>query len=135
MCYRISPQIKRFVKALISLSFVRYNEVQENYNLLRRHVDYPNDLNVLYSYFYDKYIREDARFSRELWHSRNIIGYNIPKTNNAIEGWHRTFNSTFGSSKYSFPLIVYRMKNEEDVIRIKSIQMDILGHVFERKKL
>jgi hypothetical protein len=63
----------------------------------------------------------------------NIIDSNFPKTNNAIEGWHNTFANTFANYKHSFYLLIKKLKDEEDVIRIRSIQIDELNMVFKRK--
>jgi hypothetical protein len=58
---------------------------------------------------------------------------NTPRTNNAIEGWHNVFANTFGTSKYSFSLLIEKLKNEEDSTRIKFLRFEA-GHTFRRNK-
>jgi hypothetical protein len=65
-----------------------------------------------------------ARFPISFWHFGNNFNIDIPRTNNAIEGWHSVFNSTFGTSNFSFHLLVEKMKFEEDAIRIENIRTE-----------
>lgn len=134
--YQTSNQVKKFVRALSALSFVRIEMLEEQYFLLLNNPDFPSCLTPLYDYFFNTFIgtNRNARYPPSIWHSQNINDKNIPKTNNAIEGWHNTFKNTFGSTKFSFHLLVLKLKNEEDAIRIRTIQHDVLGIGFLRKK-
>lgn len=95
---------------------------------------FPAALNDVYNYFFATYLDVNCRFPPDMWHSLNIIDVDFPRTNNAIEGWHNTFANTFGTSKYSFYLLLSKLKDEEDAIRIKSFQQDELGICFIRKQ-
>lgn len=78
-------------------------------------------------------VNHEPKYPPSFWHCRNILEINVPRTNNAIEGWHNVFNSTFHTSRFSFPLLIEKLKDEEDVIRIKKIRFD-LGHKLEQDK-
>ena len=58
-----------------------------------------------------------------MWNCSFHTERNIPRTNNAIEGWHNTFRNTFKTSKYSLILLIRMLKNEEDVVRIKDVRI------------
>lgn len=134
--YKSSIIMKKFVKALLALSFVKRTEITCLYNLLRNSDDFPEFLLPVYDYFYDTFlnVNDNCPYPPELWNSDAIIDRNIPRTNNSIEGWHNVFLNTFGTSKFSLHLLIQRLKNEQDVIRIRSIQKDILNMNFQRKK-
>ena len=58
-----------------------------------------------------------------MWNCSFHTERNIPRTNNAIEGWHNTFRNTFKTSKYSLILLIRMLKNEEDVVRIEDVRL------------
>ena len=133
--YQTSNYVKKYVKALSSLTFVRADQVENTFNLLMSSAGFPVCLLPVYEYFHHTFISQTAaRYPLSIWHSRNLNDRSIPRTNNAAEGWHNTFKDTFGTSKYSFHLLVQKLKDEEDVVRIRSLQMDVFGHNFERKR-
>ena len=134
--YRLSGRCRKFVRALVGLSFVRQTHLTSTYNLLISSTDFPESLRPLYAYFFSTYIdvSNSICYPSSVWHSLNLVNRNIPRTNNAIEGWHNTFANSFGSRKYSFPNLINKLQDEEDFIRIRALQQDELGHVFERKR-
>jgi hypothetical protein len=74
-----------------------------------------------------------VRYPISFWHYGNYIDENIPRTNNAIEGWNSTFKNTFGTSRYSLHLLIEKLKCEEDAIRIKAIRQEN-GDIIRRKR-
>lgn len=128
--------IKKFTKALICLSFVKLSRLEYTFYSLLEHDEFPVLLRDVYEYFSTTYmnLNGNALYPPNIWHSFNYLNREVPRTNNAIEGWHNCFNNTFGTSKYSFPLLIEKLKNEEDYVRIRMIQSLQLGYNFERKK-
>ena len=51
-----------------------------------------------------------------MWSISNINDFELPKTNNAIEGWHRVFKDTFKNAVYGFVNLVSQLKGEEGAI-------------------
>jgi hypothetical protein len=89
----------------------------------------------LYDYFYSTFINpQTLRFGPEIWSVINPFDISIPKTNNAIEGWHNTFKNTFGTSRYSFQLLIFKLKDEEEAVRQKKIRMDLNERHIRKKK-
>jgi hypothetical protein len=96
--------------------------------------DFPRILQPIYEYFFDVYISEySAVFPVDLWHCLENIFCNIPKTNNAIEAWHNNFNSSFGTSKFNFALLIQKLKDEEEIIRQRVLRINN-GESFRRAK-
>jgi hypothetical protein len=69
-----------------------------------------------------------------LWHVADIFDQNIPRTNNAIEGWHNAFKNRFGTSRYSFSLLIAKLKDEEEVVRHKRIRIKNNDIIPRRKR-
>lgn len=131
--YKTDNNVKMFVKALYSLSYCKKEELINTFSELRGSALFPIFLNNLYDYFYNTYLKPNAKYPIDLWHCSFLIENNIPRTNNSIEGWHYAFKSTIGNSKNSFPLLFFKLKNEEDAARIKNIRIDI-GETLERNR-
>ena len=63
----------------------------------------PPELEELTNYFEDMWIgrpfrrrRRDAVFKPELWTTFDWVQGDLPKTNNSLEGWHRSLQLTLG---------------------------------------
>ena len=74
---------------------------------------------------------ENPKYEPRIWNLNGTIDLSIPRTNNAIEGRHRSLNSTFFTNKVSLPLLIEKLKDEEDQIRIKYIRV-CCGEVIPR---
>lgn len=106
----------------------------DHFNLLKAQNTFPQSILPLYNYFYINFLAGAARFPPNIWHTMNVNDQQIPRTNNAVEGWHNTFANTFGLCRHSFYMLIKKLKDEEDVIRLRSIQQDELNHIFERRQ-
>jgi hypothetical protein len=132
--YKTNLVVKKFVKALTALAFVKKEKVEETFIILNSSSTFPILLQPIYNYFYLTFISETcAVFPISYWHCLKNVTYDIPKTNNAIEAWHNVFGSSFGSSKYNFTLLIEKLKDEQEIIRQRCIRMDI-GEEFVKKK-
>ena len=70
----------------------------------------------LYLFFSTYVDLKRARFPPSMWSISNINDFELPKTNNAIEGWHRVFKDTFKNAVYGFVNLVSQLKGEEEAI-------------------
>ena len=132
--YKTDSNVRLFTKSLAALCFVGIDYVADGFDALRNHDDFPVALIPIYNYFFETYINEETRlFTVEMWHCRFLVENDIPKTNNAIEGWHSIFKRSFGSCHSSLFNLVYRLKNEENAARLKSYQIE-LGMSIPRKR-
>lgn len=122
--YKNNQEVRKFVKCLTALSFVRIDKVEETFNQLIHARYFPEILIPLYNYFFTTYIGHgtSANFPPLLWNSNQFFNFEVPRTNNAIEGWHNTFNASFGTMRFSFPILVKQIKNEEEFTQQKIIR-------------
>jgi hypothetical protein len=109
--------------------------VRDTYYEIRNSHLYPVALNTLYDYFFENYVGEtdNVKFPVSLWNYGGDLNINVPRTNNAIEGRHSVFKKSFGTSRFSFNLLVDKLRQEEDAIRIKLIRHEN-GEILTRKK-
>ena len=110
----------------MALTCVKFNEFELTFNLLKNGDSFPSVRTPLYDYFFDIFIgiNNTASYIPAVFHFLESRGRLLPRTNNGIEGWHNTFACTFGTSIYSFTILIHRLQNEEDVFRTRSIQID-----------
>ena len=118
--YKTNFNIKKFTKSLLSLAFVAINEVENTYNALRQHVDFPIALAGIYEYFKSNYIRgvDSTRFPLEVWNLASDQMFGCPRTNNAIEGYHYMLKRSFLYQIYSFVNLIYQLRENESDTRI-----------------
>ena len=95
--------------------------------------DFPNILYTIYDYFYNNFISENSNFPNYLWNCLNNVYLDVPKTNNAIEAWHNVFSSSFGTAKFSFILLIKKLRDEEEIIKQSLLRLDT-GEIFTRKR-
>lgn len=133
--YKTSSEVRKFTRSLLGLAYVQRQRVVETFNSLRSHLNFPIVLGPIYDYFFSTYIgnNDNAPFPLDYWNFGNDLNVSVPRTNNGIEGWHSVFKKTFGTTRYSFVLLVEKLKFEEDVIRIKSIRLEN-GEVLPRNE-
>ena len=90
------------MKMLAALAFVPRNLVLHYFEALSD--DIPAELEPLYKYFEDNYLGRPARhgqqrelnFAIEMWSMYQRAELGLPRTNNAVEGWHTSFQHTVG---------------------------------------
>uniref|UniRef100_A0A915DT06 MULE transposase domain-containing protein n=1 Tax=Ditylenchus dipsaci TaxID=166011 RepID=A0A915DT06_9BILA len=66
-------------------------------------------------------LKVDALFPVKSWNHFLSVRNGTARTNNAVEGWHHTFNKKFAKNNMSLSHFIIRLKEEEDSTR----QMDI----------
>ncbi|CAF1091814.1 unnamed protein product [Rotaria sordida] len=88
------------VKKLMSLAFVPVNDVIKGYSLIINDFD-AEDYDLL-NYFERVWVgqkkgrgsrRGKPKFSIQLWNIYERVIQDLPRSNNAIEGWHHAFNN------------------------------------------
>ena len=118
--YKEYEELRLKMKMLAALVFVPLNLVPHYFEVLSD--DIPAVLEPLYNYFEDNYLGRPARhgqrrepdFAIEMWSMYERAELGLPRTNNAVEGWHRAFQNTVG---YAHPT-VYKLINSVDTSQL-----------------
>lgn len=83
-------------------------------------------LSNLINYFEDTWIGRPCRrarraplFSINIWNCYSMLEYDIPRTNNSVEGWHNSFNSMLSALHPSVWIFINALKKEESLNRFK----------------
>lgn len=128
--FRENEYYKIFIRALICLAFIPEESICDVFDFLFYHPNRPRDTNLTYNYFFNNYIGSPSQrltmsvlFPMELWSSRISLIYNIPRTNNAIEGWHNKLNRNFEAKCPTFTKFVSQLQKEEESVKQKFINL------------
>ena len=126
-----------------ALAFLPPGEVVQGFEDLNDHIriNYQGEVDNLLEYFEDTYIgrhrrnalRRTAMFPVVLWNMFHRTDEELPRTNNSVEGWHRSFQAHVSSSHPIFWKFLQVLQNEENHIRVKIIQNEV-GHPAEPQR-
>ena len=135
--YVSDERIRRHCKMLVALAFVPADDVCDVFESLQDVM--PPELEELTNYFEDTWIgrpfrrrRRDAVFKPELWSVFDRVQGDLPKTNNSLEGWHRSLQLTLGHNHPTFYKFVEFLKLEQDNIEKRILRIRA-GHDDARK--
>ena len=100
--YRDDQDIRRQCKWLLALAFVPPSDVVATFVDCKARV--RTELSDLYDYWESTYIGAPRRGRRQVplykidnWNQTIRLADDLPRTNNAVEGWHHAFQSMIGS--------------------------------------
>ncbi|CAK9289960.1 unnamed protein product [Gordionus sp. m RMFG-2023] len=118
------------IRQMVSLAFVPVEDVFDAfYGLL--HIQFYQDnesvLDKLITYYEATWIgktlrngdRQEPRFPIPLWNQYAATLEGIPKTNNAVEGWHRAFSSLLSSHHPSIWKFLDALRLEQSLTEAK----------------
>lgn len=90
------------------------------------HRENEESLSDLINYFEEIWIERPCRrarkaslFSINIWNCYALLKYDIPRTNNSVEGWHNYFSSMLSSRDPSIWIFIDSLKKEESLNRLK----------------
>ena len=92
--------------------------------------DFPLDAQAVIDYFEDTYIRRlrpgghrrVPLFELGLWNMYNQTLDDLPRTNNAVEGWHRSFQANVGAYHPNFWKFIDILKREQNLTQVNIAQ-------------
>lgn len=108
------------VRMIAALAFVPENDVDRVFGLLSNNLDPA--LDVILDYVEENYIGairrgryRRPRFPYTMWGVHDRVVNDLPRTNNAVEGWHNRFNRHVGCHHANIWKIIDVIKKEEDI--------------------
>ena len=116
------------VRMIAAIAFVPANDVDRVFNMLANNVDAA--LDVILDYLEENYIGgirrgrfRRPRFTYAMWGVHDRVVDNLPRTNNAVEGWHNRFNRHVGCHHANIWKIIDIIKKEEDLSRVELVHI------------
>ena len=130
--YNNNEELSIHIRTLTALAFVPPHLVVESFEM---HIHLNNRIDVLIDYFEDIYIRRfrhnalraQTRFGIEVWNMFHMTNEEIPRMNNSVEGWHRSFSC---NTTFNHPTIWKFLDalKREDAITLTNVAQNIGGH-------
>ncbi len=117
--YNSNPAFAKTVKQLIALAFVPADDVIHAFEALTADDSY-RQIDSLVNYFEDNFVgrlrrnrRVAPRFSIKFWNMYDRVVQNLPRSNNAVEGWHNAFNNSVGIAHPTVPNLSRKLQVEQ----------------------
>ncbi|KAK4872511.1 hypothetical protein RN001_014540 [Aquatica leii] len=142
--YNNDPDFALQLKQLAALAFVPEDHLIASYKELIDCEFYTDNENILLpvtNYFEDTWIgRLDRRRRRQplfpinMWNIYSKVVENLPRTNNAVEGWHNSFASTLNANYSCIWRFIKALKKEYSLNCVKIEQL-IAGNIVPQGKV
>ncbi|XP_031350480.1 uncharacterized protein LOC116176146 [Photinus pyralis] len=125
--YETDADFALTMRYLSALAFVPLNELVQSFDLLLDNNVFPPEAQPVIDYFEDTWIgrpdrrlrRRAPRFAHVMWNCYNSVLENLPKTNNALEGWHRGFQEMVGGNHPNIWKFVNALKKEQSLNELR----------------
>ena len=116
------------MKMIAALALVPACDVEKSFESLCAFL--PPETYPLQDYFEDTYLgrpcrrgrRREPLFGIELWNMYNRTADELPRTNNAVEGWHRSFLANVGCCHPNIWKFLTYIKREQALQQIHMVQ-------------
>lgn len=138
--YMNDENVSLSLRMLTALAFVPVNEVAKAFEALQE--DMSEELQTIYDYFEDSYIgpirrrrRGKPTFDLEVWNVYSRVTQDLPRTNNAVEGWNRKMQSAVSCKHPNLWKFFNVLKKEQSLNNVAVDQL-LGGHTSQpqRKK-
>ncbi|CAM4850658.1 unnamed protein product, partial [Rotaria magnacalcarata] len=157
--YREDESFRLNVKKLIALAFVPVGDVIKAFDIVAELFD-DDDADDLLDYFEKTWIgerkrrgiflnwcefllsfhiklgvgRKDPQFAHQLWNVYDRIIAGVPRSNNAVEGWHNAFASRVSINHPTIIKLTEKIRREQSKFEI-DIAKILQGHEVKTRKL
>ena len=122
--YRDDENFRVHVKMVLALSFVPSVDVTDAFEMLVE--SSPREMEIVFDYWEDNYIGRQRRnrraaplFAIDQWNVRDRVTDGLPRTNNSVEGWHRSFQQTIDCHHPSVFKLIGQFRKEQDKVEIE----------------
>ena len=130
--YNQEPEFALHLRMLCALAFLPPNDVINGFVALCQQIrnTFNADADDLLEYFEDTYIgrfrqnapRRNPLFAIDLWNMYHRTDQELPRTNNSIEGWHRSFQAHLSACHPNVWKFISILKKEEALVRTSILQ-------------
>ena len=131
-CYINDPEFALHLRMISALAFLPPNDVQNSFDQLAALIrnQYGNGADGVLDYFEDNYVgrfrvnapRGIPTFPIDFWNMFHRTDDELPRTNNAVEGWHRGFQAHVSACHPVFWKFLEVLQKEETVVRVGILQ-------------
>lgn len=133
--YSNDADFARQLRQLSALAFVPVKDVKDSFKTLKkilkvkkRAAQGTDDSKVilLFDYFEKTWIGKlsaQGTFPIDMWNMCEIVLRKMPRTNNAVEGWHNSINQFVGCKNPSIWTFIEKIKKEQSVQELKMVEM------------
>ena len=78
--------------------------------------------------------RSPPRFAIQLWNQYTRVIDNLPRSNNALEGWHNAFNNVVGFAQPSVTKLERKLQQEQHSTQLHRRQLELETTTGTKKK-
>ena len=130
--YSNYQELALHLRMLCAIAFLPPTDVIQGFEELVNEIRniYSDKVDKILDYFEDNFIyrfRRNPSFALDLWNMFNRTDDELPRTNNSVEGWHRSFQGHASTCHPVFWKFLSILRNEESLIRVSIIQY-LTGH-------
>lgn len=137
--YNTDVNFSSKIRSLLALAFVPVVNVINIFEQLTGG-DNMEGAEAVCDYFEDNYIgtlrrgrRTVPRFPIALWNQYDRVINDLPRSNNAVEGWHQAFNNMLVIAHPSTPRLARKLRQEQHSAALSRRQIE-LGQSLPKKK-
>ncbi|KAB0801401.1 hypothetical protein PPYR_01533 [Photinus pyralis] len=131
--YERNPEVALTLKLLPALAFVPPQDVIPAFEDICEQNIFSPELQVIVDYFEDTWIgrpqrrgRRPPHFAINMWNCFDAVQHGLPKTNNAVEGWHRAFQMQLCADHPNIWKFISALKREQSINELR-IEQHISG--------
>ena len=128
--YRDDDEFNLKIRMLAAVAFVPTTDVIRAFESLSENLPLDAPAQAIIDYFEDTYIgrlrpggqRRDPLFPITVWNMYEQTLQGLPRTNNAVEGWHRSFQANVGGCHPNFWKFIDILKREQNLAQVHMAQ-------------
>lgn len=137
--YQSDPEFAARLRYLPALAFFPCANVQKSFNDLKELQKLPKrpragtdecKLRQLFDYFEETWVgkgKKPPRFPHSVWNMRSLTLNGLPRTNNAVEGWHNAMANTVSCANPTIWKFIDAIKFEQGRQELRIAQMTALN--------